>query len=169
MRARSCGRTKAFLFVGSMLLVAGATLHAQKESPAPQDLLKQGNEFSKDQNWKAAVNAYRRALQLKPDFVEVHYGLAGVYGATQNVSGAIHEYREVLKLRPGFPGVHSDLGALYESQGELPQAAHRVEAVVTFGLLRCCARVEQQATVLRDEQEEQSVDKAEELAVVVLG
>src|SRR5579859_3894536 len=98
MRARKRVPRKTIIYGLAALMLASGTLIAQNGPPTPQDFLKQGNEFSKAQNWKEAVAAYRKALSLKPDYLEAHYGLAIAYGATEKVTDAIREYREVLKL-----------------------------------------------------------------------
>src|SRR5215831_20957396 len=103
---------------------------AEQEPATLGELLKQGAELAQKENWKASLEAYRKALAINPNYPDTRYGLANAYAGLQQIPEAIHEYRETLRLKPDFPGVHTDLGSLYESQGELAQAIEEYRAEV---------------------------------------
>src|SRR5712692_4361911 len=114
-RRRSPGQ--AILLLLGATLLGSTLLSAQASPPSPEDLFKQGNEFSRLEKWKKATEAYRKAIDARPGYVEAHYNLARAYTNEQRFADAIREYREVLGLKPDFPGVHRLLGGLYEAQG----------------------------------------------------
>ncbi|PYV01233.1 MAG: hypothetical protein DMG26_14030, partial [Acidobacteria bacterium] len=114
-------RLGAGLMVLAVLVLVQPRLCAQEAASSAEALLKQGNELSHQDRWKEAIDAYRKALEVKPDYAQAHYNLANAYTGDQKTTDAIHEYREVLRLKPEFPGVHMNLGALFETQGELAQ------------------------------------------------
>jgi tetratricopeptide (TPR) repeat protein len=75
---------------------------------------------SKD--WPAAVSAFRRAVDLRPDFAdawnELGYALRNV-GRYQESLGA---YDTALRLRPNFPEALEYLGEAYVKLGRLDDA-----------------------------------------------
>ena len=124
--------SRAFVAKGWLLLAMAAmacTVAAAQANPANSvDYLKQGNQFSKQQKWKQAENAYRKALSLDPNSAKAHYGLGNTLAAQQDVGNAIREYERALKLNPALKGIHFALGALYESIGQLPRALEEYRA-----------------------------------------
>jgi len=92
--------------------VSPVAQNSQEPQPTAEFFLKQGNSFVKAGEWKQAIAAYRRALELDPKSLPAHYGLADAYGAERKFPEAIREYKAVLAAKPGFPGIHAKLGAL---------------------------------------------------------
>src|SRR3990172_6841972 len=122
MRLRFAARKEVAIGFLAGLLVTVSLFGAQAEARRAEDLFKQGNEFSRLAKWKQAIEAYRKALDVRPAYPEAHYNLANAYAAEQQAGEAIQEYREVLRLKPDFPGVHLSLGALFEFQGQVNEA-----------------------------------------------
>jgi tetratricopeptide (TPR) repeat protein len=56
---------------------------------------------------------YRKALELKSDSPDVHYGLAAVCFQMRDLPGAAHHFREVTRLDPLRAGAFINLGAVY--------------------------------------------------------
>ncbi len=48
----------------------------------------------------AAVQEYRRALQLQPAFAEAHLALGQLLGDEGRIADAVSEFREVLRIHP---------------------------------------------------------------------
>jgi tetratricopeptide (TPR) repeat protein len=69
-----------------------------------------GNVLRAEGKYDAAVERYRRAVELKPDFVEAHYNLGLVYQLQGRGEAAIVQFERVLALRPDFTEVLSGLG-----------------------------------------------------------
>ena len=102
--------------------VTNPAVPEESTAPTAQNFLQQGNEAARLNKWDLAIAAYKKALSLKPDYVEAHYNLGNAYAAEQKTSEALKEYRAVLRLRPEFPGVHRNIGALEEAAGAIPEA-----------------------------------------------
>ena len=77
-----------------------------------------------------AADGYRRAIEIDPDNVEAHKGLALALERLGDNEGAEERFREALRLRPDDPGVVRGLGLLMLSRGALDEALehlHRAE------------------------------------------
>ena len=121
-------RNRALVWIPLALILGALPVPAQTEAvePAqtlsPRDYLDLGNQYYQQQNWPEAAAEYRKALELRPDYVEAHYNLANTFAARSELKAALREYRETARLRPDFPGVHINIGVLLEVQGELQAA-----------------------------------------------
>jgi tetratricopeptide (TPR) repeat protein len=80
-----------------------------------------------------AIELYRRALKIDPDFVLARYDLAVTYRGMGEVDKAIAEYEKVLKINPRFPEALSNLGGQYFRKGDVKQAvAHFQKAIEVY-------------------------------------
>jgi tetratricopeptide (TPR) repeat protein/TolB-like protein len=60
-----------------------------------------------------AVEAYSKAIELRPYFAEAHVGLGDAKAAKSDVDGAIAAYQKALVHNPVNPRVHMSLGKIY--------------------------------------------------------
>ena len=56
-----------------------------------------------------AVDSYRRALEINPDYVEAHCNLGTVLQYRGRHEDAVASYRRALQIKPDFAMAHSDL------------------------------------------------------------
>jgi tetratricopeptide (TPR) repeat protein len=97
----------------------------RRQSPAEttaQSEYNRGVRARVSKDWPAAVSAFRRAVDLRPDFAdawnELGYALRHV-GRYQESLGA---YDTALRLRPNFPEALEYLGEAYVKLGRLDDA-----------------------------------------------
>ena len=69
-----------------------------------------------------AIQNYREALRLKPDFPEAMYNLGVALQAKGDLDSAIAQYRAVLTLTPDEPDVYGNLGNALKAKGNLDAA-----------------------------------------------
>lgn len=70
-----------------------------------------GNEFRNDFRYEEAIDAYQRALRLKPDFADALLNLGASLQETEPTLGpAIEAYRKAIALQPDFATAHWNLG-----------------------------------------------------------
>ena len=74
-----------------------------------------------------AVEAYQKALDLRPFFADAHAGLGDAKAAKGDVDGAVTAYQRALAYNPVNPKVHMSLGRIYYSEKGL-----YYEAVAAF-------------------------------------
>ena len=63
-----------------------------------------------------AVEAYQKALELRPFYAEAHAGLGDARAAKGDVDGAVAAYQRALAFNPATPKVYLSLGKIYYSE-----------------------------------------------------
>ena len=69
-----------------------------------------------------AIDCYRRALELMPDFAEAHNNLANALQRQGALAEAVACYRRALELKPGYAEAHNNLANALQLQGSLEEA-----------------------------------------------
>ena len=82
-----------------------------------EGLFNLGLSYWKSGRYKKAIDAFNRAIKLKPDFVEAQYGLGIAYGESGRHKEAIEAFKQVIKLKPDFSEAHYNLGFAYRKSG----------------------------------------------------
>lgn len=75
---------------------------------------------------------FRKALKLRPDYVDSHVNLAGALAAAGDDEGAISHYRQALLLRPDWVEVRFALGRLFQRRKQLVEAAKCFQQCVSL-------------------------------------
>jgi len=91
-----------------------------------------------------AIENYRRALGMKPDFGLAHYNIGLAYRDSKQTELAIKAFRQVIALVPNFLDAHFQLGQLYYFAGRGPEARKSLEEVVRLAPQSDQARLAQQ-------------------------
>jgi tetratricopeptide (TPR) repeat protein len=63
-----------------------------------------------------AIEAYAKAIELRPFLADAHVGLGDARAAKSDTDGAILAYQKALALNPVNPRVHMSLGKIYYSE-----------------------------------------------------
>lgn len=63
-----------------------------------------------------AVEAYTKALEVRPFYAEAHVGLGDARAAKGDVDGAVQAYQQALVYNPANPRVHVSLGKMYYAE-----------------------------------------------------
>jgi Flp pilus assembly protein TadD len=96
------------------------TVAIDPNSPIPQNGL--GNELADQGKVAEAIEHYRQALQLRPDYPEAHYNWGLALARQSELAEAIEHYRQALQLRPDYAEAHNNWGAALLQQGKLAEA-----------------------------------------------
>ena len=81
----------------------------------------------------AAVNYYRRALELRKDLPAVYSNLGLVPYSLRRWNEAIDDYRQALEIDPDFAPAHNNLGLAWKEEGTWSEAIHHFREAVRFG------------------------------------
>lgn len=75
------------------------------------------NQLSQQNQLEAAIDRYRKAIQLKPDFFEAYFNLGTVQVARGEIEAGIAAYRRVTEIQPAYVQAQIKLAQLLEQQG----------------------------------------------------
>lgn len=77
----------------------------------------------------AAIENYKRAIELHPDFPTAYRMLGYAYFQTNQLDAAIAAYEKAVELSPDYVDAHNGLAMLYFQTGQLDKAAAHQEKV----------------------------------------
>ena len=77
---------------------------------------------------EAAINHYRQALAVDPEYPDAHYNLGNTYTSFENRNEAVNHYRKMLSKESGYAPAHINRGNALKAQGEFEAAAHHYYA-----------------------------------------
>ncbi len=117
---------RARVFILTAILLTGLLAAPEGE------LIKRNNygiAYLEQFKFNEAADQFRKALEIKPDFVPaaVNLGIAHFYN--QEYEKARAQFENALSLEPGQPQAHFYLGLLYKNQGEWDKAISHFERV----------------------------------------
>ncbi len=69
-----------------------------------------GRYYQGKANYKKAVEAYHKALALKPNYVDVHNGLGVIYAMQGQFESALRHFHIALELAPEESHLHNNMG-----------------------------------------------------------
>jgi tetratricopeptide (TPR) repeat protein len=81
-----------------------------------------GNAFQDLGEFDKAIEQYRAAIAIEPDYVMSHYNLAVALAATGRLNEAIEHYRITVELDPDNALAHNNLGNALSMRGQLEEA-----------------------------------------------
>jgi len=80
------------------------------------------------ENSEEQAELFRKAVQIKPDFLEAHYNLGLIYISQNKLKEAAAEFAEVLKLEPKFDAnIYFLLASAYQESGNTALAINALE------------------------------------------
>jgi len=94
--------------------------------------LKEGLRLQNRGQSQAAIDAYRVAVNLQPEFVDAHYNLGIAYGCQVDEGFPVHhkaiwEFEYVIQLKPDFIHAYVALGAAFIKKEEFESAVEALE------------------------------------------
>ena len=112
-----------------------ATLKHQPENPKAHYYF--ANALRERGQYNEAVNHFKRAIQLKSDFIWAWVNLANLYTLGHDYDAAIPTYRKVLELDPDQAVAHNNIGCAFYNMGNADSAkihySRAVELNVNYG------------------------------------
>ncbi len=145
-RARGTARTTLLVAVGAALVLMGAwtvsrsadwqdnlTLFRRMSVTSPHSArvwYGLGVLESAEDDDATAVDAYQRALAIRPAYPECEHNLGLLYLKQGDAEGAIGALRRAVEMDPSLPDVLNDLGVALERAGRYARAAAAYRAQI---------------------------------------
>lgn len=76
----------------------------------------EGVACAKSGQYDKAIEPFRKAIKLKPEYAEAHNNLGVAYHKLKLYEQAIDSYREAIKINPDFADAHLNVGLAYGMQ-----------------------------------------------------
>ncbi len=105
----------------------GRAIKVQPSCPLYCDL---GSAYRSQGKLDAALECFRQALLLQPDFADAHNQMGATLHALGRFDEAIGHYHQVLALRPDYVEVYNNLGLALQAQGKLPEATEQFQRAI---------------------------------------
>jgi protein O-mannosyl-transferase len=91
-----------------------------------------GNIFQMKGKINEAVQEWKEALKIKPDYIEVYLTWAECLAGQGNLDDAIALYQKVLEIKPGTAEAHNKLGNALRGKGRIDEAIDQYETALTI-------------------------------------
>ena len=94
------------------------------------DVVVAGNLLAGAGNYSGAIERYREALQLRPDYAEAENNFGTALTLLGRPAEAVEHYRAAVRIRPDNAGANNNLGLALARIGRLQEAVSYFEAAV---------------------------------------
>lgn len=110
---------------------ANISLPIRAESPAKNSLVQntganqyfqQGLDFAAQQNRQAAEAAFRRVIQIDPNFAEAYANLGSILANQNKLAEALPNFQTAIRLKPNVPEFHYMLAQVLYAQNKTADA-----------------------------------------------
>lgn len=86
------------------------------------ELYDKGIDLFSEGHYDEAIDAYRQALEVDPNFVDALHGLAMAQAEKGDVKGAIESAHRIIELTPEDPLGYTSLSMFYQRNGQIQEA-----------------------------------------------
>ncbi|MEK6334623.1 MAG: tetratricopeptide repeat protein [Acidobacteriota bacterium] len=112
-----------------VFLISAVSSYGQRRSRAPQKsgsraavMVDEAEKLAEEKKWPEAIDAYKLAVRLDPNYAPAFGGLGDAYFNTGNSEQALAAYKEQVRLAPNDAQAQFDLGYFYNAMGRHGEA-----------------------------------------------
>jgi len=80
--------------------------------------------------YKDAIEAFKQAIRIKPDYADAHYNLGVAYGGLGMYKEEIKAYKQAIRIKPDHAGAHYNLGVAYVGLGMYKEAVEAYKQAI---------------------------------------
>ena len=88
--------------------------------------------YKANNNLEKAVESFKRAISIKPDFAEALYNLGVIQKELGQIKSSINSYEKAIDIKPAYPDAHNNLGNIFLKTRQLDTAIDHFEWAVAF-------------------------------------
>jgi protein O-mannosyl-transferase len=103
-----------------------------KSPHQPRQHYNLGVVLARNGNLDKAIEQYRAALNVKPDYAEAYYNLGNALVRKGNAEDAIDNYRKALQFNPDFFKSYYNIAKILYGQGKIGGAIHNYQKALTI-------------------------------------
>lgn len=103
---------------------------SSSERAKADDHYKKGLDYQKQGKFAEAIQEYRSALDIVPDWAEAYNNLGYSYRMSGNFDKAILAYKEALRLKPNLAEAHEYLAKAYLAKGMKKEAEQEYQVLL---------------------------------------
>ena len=81
-----------------------------------------GNALRDQDKLEEAIEAYKKAISIKPDFADVYYNIGNALRVQGKHEEAVEAYKKAISIKPDFAEAHHEIGNALRDQGKLEEA-----------------------------------------------
>ena len=78
----------------------------------------------------AAIDSYRQALKIKPDFAEAYNNMGIAQQDKGDINGAITSYKQAIRLQPSYANAYNNMGNALREKGDLEAAINSYKCAI---------------------------------------
>ena len=117
--------------IGAALREEPVTTASPKEATgSAEDHYRQGVDHLKAGDKTKAIEAFREAIRLRPEWAEAHYQLGTILYETGEYKAAASAFEEAIRLQPEFFDILIALGKTYQHLGQHSRAVEVLQKAV---------------------------------------
>ncbi|MEO6862818.1 MAG: tetratricopeptide repeat protein [Microcoleus sp.] len=128
--------TAATLLTVAPIYAANISLPVRAESPVKNILVQnsganeyfqQGLNLAAQQDSAGAEAAFRRAIEIDPNFAEAYANLGSILANQNKLAEAVPNFQTAIRLKPNVPELHYMFGQVLYAQNKMPEAVESVK------------------------------------------
>jgi tetratricopeptide (TPR) repeat protein len=116
------------IIVGGILACSPYNTFAQK--PTAKTFFDIGLKNSENAEYSEAIDAFKHAINLKPDYAEAYYYLGDAFFNLHRYTEAFDAFKQAVKIKPNYVEAHFSLGILASMLSEYDEAIKAFKKVV---------------------------------------
>jgi tetratricopeptide (TPR) repeat protein len=97
------------------------------QNTGANEVFQQGVNLARQQNLEGAEAAFRRAIQLDPNFAEAYANLGSILANQNKLAESLPNFENAIRLKPNTPEFHYMLGQVLYAQNKIADAVESVK------------------------------------------
>ena len=79
-----------------------------------------------------AIEAYKKAITIKPDYAEAHYNMGNALKEQGKLNEALEAYNKIISIKPDYAAAHNNMGIALQDLGKLDEAIEAYKKAVSI-------------------------------------